>query len=173
MDGIRFARHGVGVLAAVLCGSTAMAGTITGTAQDVDRSALRDGAAPPAAIDLDGPPDRTPTNNYWKLVELGGAPVVAVSGASQPHVILHLDGNRVTGSGGCNPMKGTYVLHGDFVSFGSLGAPKKTCGEGTKREGEYFRALARVKSWRVHGDTLELLDAANVVVLKFAAVDLR
>ena len=127
-----------------------------------------------AAITPMGPakPDRTLVNTYWKLVDLRGAPVAVTPNQREPHLILQAQANRVVGSGGCNRLSGSYTLHGDFVGFGGVAATRMACPGGMEQEGAFLRTLGDVKSWRVRGDELTLLDAANAAILKFVAVDL-
>jgi heat shock protein HslJ len=121
----------------------------------------------------DAPPDRAPVNTYWRLVELRGAPVVVTPNQREAHLVLQITGDRVVGSGGCNRLTGEYALHGDFVRFSGIAATRKACAGGMAQEAAFLRALDQVKSWRVHGDELSLLDSSSAVILRFAAVDLR
>jgi putative lipoprotein len=133
----------------------------------------RVGSPAPTRVDAIDRPDRTLANTYWKLVQLRGAPVVVPPGQREPHVILQLGSNRIVGSGGCNRLAGTYALHGDFVAFADVAATGKACAAGMEQEAAFAAALAQVKSWRVRGDELVLLDGANATILGFVAVDLR
>lgn len=130
-------------------------------------------AALAGAADATLVPDRTLTNTYWKLVALQGAPVVVVPNQREPYLVLQLAGDRVVGSGGCNRLRGTYTLHGDFVGFGGFAPAEKACAAGLEQEQAFLRTVGAVKSWRVRGDELALLDGANATVLGFVAVDLR
>jgi putative lipoprotein len=137
-----------------------------GAGRDVALVLERVGAPPPK-------PDRDLRNTYWKLFELNGRPSTVAERQREPHLILQLQQDRVVGSGGCNRFTGTYALHGDFVRFERLAAAEKACPQGMEQEGEYLATLARVRSWRVHGEGLALLDERNAVVARFRAVDLR
>ena len=128
----------------------------------------------PARADAPPKPDRSLVNTYWKLVDLRGAPVVVTPNQREPHLILQIEANRVVGSGGCNRLSGTYTLNGDFVGFGGMAATRMACpGGGMEQEAAFLQTLGDVKSWRVRGDDLALLDASNATLLKFVAVDLR
>ena len=58
-------------------------------------------------------------NKYWKLVELNGKAVqMSASDKREPHIILHIDSNRISGTGGCNNFVGTYELQaGNRIKF--------------------------------------------------------
>jgi heat shock protein HslJ len=146
-------------------GATAPAGASSDASGDTP--------APEAAQEEPPKPDRALMNTYWKLVELQGAPVTVAPNQREPHLVLQLQGNRVVGSGGCNRLTGTYTLNGDFVGFAGVAATRMACPAGMEQESAFLRALGDVRSWRVRGDDLVLLDAANATLLKFAAVDLR
>jgi putative lipoprotein len=133
----------------------------------------RVGAPAASRAEATGKPDRTLVNTYWKLVRLGGAPATVAPQQREPHVILQLGTDRIIGSGGCNRLAGTYALHGDFVAFADVAATGKACAGGMEQEAAFVAALAQVKSWRVRGDELALLDGANATILSFVAVDLR
>jgi putative lipoprotein len=126
-----------------------------------------------ARVDAATKPDRTLVNTYWKLVALNGAAVTVARNQREPHLVLQIQGNRVVGSGGCNRLSGTYTLNGDFVGLANVAATEMACAAGMDQEGAFLRTLGRVKSWRVRGDGLELLDGSNATVLEFVAVDLR
>jgi putative lipoprotein len=147
--------------------------TMGGGTDGIALQLQRVGAPEAARADAIQKPDRTIVNTYWKLVQLRGAPVVIVPQQREPHVILQLGTQRIIGSGGCSRLAGTYTLHGDFVTFADVTATEKACASGMEQEAEFGAALARVKSWRVRGDELALLDDANATILSFVAVDLR
>lgn len=148
-----------------------MGGSTAGVAVQLQRvNAAAPGAQQPGAPPR---PDRTLVNTYWKLVQLRGAPVTVAPNQREPHLILQMQGNRVVGSGGCNRLTGSYTLNGDFVGFGGVAATRMACPDGMEQEGAFLRALGEVKSWRVRGDELALLDDANAAILQFVAVDLR
>jgi heat shock protein HslJ len=132
--------------------------------------------APPQAdvrADAARKPDRALVNTYWKLVALAGAPVVVTPNQREPHLVLHVDGERVTGSTGCNRLTGRYALRGDGVTFGKTATTEMACLDGMEQEAAFLAALARVSRWRTRGDELVLLEGADAEVLRFVAVDLR
>jgi heat shock protein HslJ len=114
-------------------------------------------------------------NTYWKLSGLGDAPVRAAPNQREAHFILHPADRRVSGSGGCNRLTGTYELEGDRLSFGRIASTRMACldGMGMDTESKFLAALQHVSRARITRQQLELLDASGSVVARFEAVHLR
>ena len=114
------------------------------------------------------------THTYWKLTELMGSPVQFHEGwRREPHLILHRAENRVTGHGGCNSFRGSYsLMQENRIQFSPMAATKMACPD-MITEGSLFRALERVDSYVVKGDSLQLLRARMAPVARFVAVYLR
>ena len=113
--------------------------------------------------------NRPLTGTYWKLTELNGETVPAAPKQGEPHLILQPRGNRLTGSGGCNRLMGSYRLTGPSLSFGAIASTKMACPDGMEREAAFFRALEEVKGWKLDGDRLELKDRTGTVTARFLA----
>ncbi|MBK7772176.1 MAG: META domain-containing protein [bacterium] len=116
--------------------------------------------------------DRPLANTYWKLVRLGDRGVTVTEGRREPHLILHVDDRRVSGSGGCNNLNGTYTQEGAALSFGPMASTKMMCAEAMEQERRFLETLGNVRGWRIDGDGLELLDAKGTALAGFTAVDL-
>ncbi len=108
-------------------------------------------------------------STYWKLIDLGGAPLTAASGPAEPHLILNSETLRAGGAGGCNRLTGSYKLNGDRLSLGPMASTMMACTEGMETEKAFLEALGRVSGWRIAGHQLELLDTAGKVVARFEA----
>jgi putative lipoprotein len=119
------------------------------------------------------PPDRTLPNTYWKLSELNGASVRVLPKQREPHMILQSEGSRLIGSGGCNRMTGTYRLDESSVSFSQVASTMMACSDGMDQESLFFGALEKAVSWKIRGDTLELMDDSGATIARFVAVDLK
>lgn len=96
------------------------------------------------------------TNTYWKLSRLGDITIAPQAGKRQAHLILKAE--RVTGSGGCNNMAGSYTLDGESLKFGQIAGTKMACAAGMDEEAQLHSALARVARWKINGKQLDLLD---------------
>lgn len=112
-------------------------------------------------------------NTYWKLVRLGATPVTVAENQREPHFILQSETGRVVGSGGCNRMTGSYTLTGDTLTFGQMAGTMMACPDGMDVEREFHKALRKVASWRIEGETLKLFDAAGVSIAEFESRYLR
>lgn len=117
--------------------------------------------------------DRTLTDTYWKLVQLGDRAVQIAPRQRHPHLILQSTSGRVGGSGGCNRLMGTFTLNGPSLSFGRMATTRMACPEGMEQESAFLQALEKVTGWQVHGDELKLLDTHGGTVAQFVAVDLK
>jgi len=112
-------------------------------------------------------------NTYWKLVRLGEQAIAVVHWSNEPHLLLHPDTKRVSGSGGCNRLAGGYQLDGEALSFGRIAGTLMACMEGMETERSFHEMLPRVRKARVQGRELELLDAEERPLARFEARTLK
>jgi copper homeostasis protein (lipoprotein) len=105
----------------------------------------------------------------WKLTQLLDKPVTIAAKQGEPHFILDSKTKRITGSGGCNRFTGSYQRSGDQLTFGKMAMTFMACAEGMEIEREFMAALAQVKSWKIFGEHLELLDGNRGFLARFAA----
>ena len=100
-------------------------------------------------------------DTHWRLIILGDAPLTG------PTMILDAKERRVSGSGGCNRLTGSYELDGDRLTFGAIASTRMACPQGMDTEQAFHEAMGRVSGWRIEGQHLELFDAADVRVARF------
>jgi copper homeostasis protein (lipoprotein) len=112
-------------------------------------------------------------NTYWKLTRLGNKPVFVQDRQREPSLILHPENHRMSGSGGCNRLMGSYTLTGEQIGFGHVASTKMACAEGTDTEQAFLEVLTQVRTWNVMGQHLELYDAKGVLLARFEARHLR
>ena len=114
-------------------------------------------------------------NKYWKLIEVSGMAVLPDSSRKrEPHMILHTQDNRVTGTGGCNQFTGTFELQPDNrIRFAPLAATKMFCTTAQQTEDLMFKALENTDSYYLSGDTLQLIRARMAPLARFVAVYLK
>jgi len=112
-------------------------------------------------------------NTYWKLVRLRDAPVLVVENQREPHIILRSDGQRVSGSGGCNGLLGGFRVEGNRIEFSKLGMTLMACPAGLEQEQAFLGALGEAVRWHVLGSHLELFDAAGALLARLEAVHLK
>lgn len=108
-------------------------------------------------------------NIHWKLIALGDARPAKHSEQQEAYLLFDGESHRVSGSGGCNHLTGSYELDGDRLTFGPMARTMMACVEGMKREQAFLRALPEVKKWKMAGQELELDDAAGKMVARFQA----
>jgi len=81
------------------------------------------------------PPDTLAGSN-WTFVSIGG---VAVAGGRP--TALQFDGNRMSGSAGCNRFSGTYSVDGGTLKAGPLMATEMAC-PGMELEQAFFKLMS-------------------------------
>jgi len=108
-------------------------------------------------------------DTYWQLAQLGGTPVTLAAGQRAPYVVLDSTRHRASGYAGCNRMMGGYSVDGVKLTFTQMAGTMMACLQGMEMEQALHEALARVTSWRIEGDRLDLLDANGAVVAAFTA----
>lgn len=106
---------------------------------------------------------------YWKLVTLRGTVVPAAAPGHEPHLVLRAAARRVSGSGGCNRVAGSYTLEGSLLRFGPAAGTRMACPAGMDVEAAFLAMLGAVAGWRIAGDRLELLDASGAIVAQWAS----
>ncbi len=95
------------------------------------------------------------TKHHWRLTRLVGAAVPARVGIE----LAFLPSGRVTGSGGCNDLEGTWTyLGGDRLSMGDLTATRTSCpGAGGRDERRFIQQLFLVTTFTLDGRELTML----------------
>ncbi len=90
----------------------------------------------------------------WALSSLEGRPVPAGAGAT-----LRFDGDRVSGSDGCNRFAGPWSGRSGTLRIGpNLAATQRACPDAARTLADaYARALLAATAWRIDGTTLRLL----------------
>jgi heat shock protein HslJ len=129
--------------------------TAGGAAAAADTAADTGAAAASATPALEG--------TDWILVELGDKPAVPGATGTPPTLRFDAAGGRLSGSGGCNRITGTYRVDGDRLTFGPIASTRMACPEAMDQEQAFLKALAGVTSYRSSGGTLDLLDGSNVL----------
>ncbi len=105
-------------------------------------------------------------NTYWELVQLNGRDVPEME--REPSLVLNSRQGRVAGFSGCNRFSGTYKLSEERLKFGPVVATKMACLDDGEVEKSYLQALQQVRSWRVKGSTLDLLNESGESVARFS-----
>ncbi len=108
----------------------------------------------------------------WMLVELEGEGVAPAGDDRAPHLVFDAAASRVSGSGGCNRLAGSFERNGDDLRFGPIAATRMACAEEVmRRERVFLDALGTVTRHQVEGRTLALLAGERVVARLAASGD--
>ena len=104
----------------------------------------------------------------WRLDQLGSEPVAASGDPKRdPQVQFDRRNGRVSGSGGCNRVSGTFERSGSTLKLSQLASTRMACTDpalGTKEQ-QFFAALQATASYRLQTPTrLALLDAGGRTV---------
>lgn len=95
----------------------------------------------------------------WTLVELEGVAVELGDEESAPHLVLDEVSSRLSGSGGCNRLAGSYEVGDEGLRFGPIASTRMACSEAAmERESAFLAVLAGVTGHRLDGSALVLLD---------------
>jgi heat shock protein HslJ len=122
-----------------------------------------------APLEGGGTADASLESTSWKLTGLGDSSVSAPSPQREAYFLLDPANHRVSGSGGCNRLAGSYELHGKQLKFGQMAGTMMACPEGMDTEQAFLKSLGQVTRWKITGQSLELFDSDGKVLAKFKA----
>ena len=91
----------------------------------------------------------------------------------EPHLIFANNEPRLSGSGGCNRVTGSFGAAGDKLRLRGMAGTMMTCPTGMEQEQRFLRSVEKVERYRIRGSHLEMLDTAGAVIARFEAVALR
>ena len=115
---------------------------------------------------------------YWKLIEINGKPVIMdeSTGGRGAFIILKDEGNRLTGSGGCNTLTGVYEIDqaANRIRFSQIATTLMACLN-MEIEEELKRILEMVDNYSLSedGKYLSLNRARMAPLARFEVVYLR
>lgn len=117
-----------------------------------------------SGINLDEPIE----GPVWQLEQLGSE-LIEPSSDPRRNAQIQFDrsSGRVSGSGGCNRVTGTYERSGSTLRVRQLGVTRMACPNeaSTINESQFFAALQATASYRLQGTSrLSLLDASGRTV---------
>jgi heat shock protein HslJ len=106
----------------------------------------------------------------WAAFEIDGQAVDAREPGRQPNIVLAADGNRVSGTTGCNRIAGSFTHQGATLRFGTLAMTRVACvPDRSAIEQAFVAALEATTSQAIANETLELRDAAGSVRMRLRA----
>ncbi len=105
----------------------------------------------------------------WRLAELDGQVIELRDDERAPELVLDLDAMRVSGSGGCNRLMGSFETSGSELRFPEIATTRMACPEPAMlREQAFLRALEATAGYQLDDAGLRLL-ADDVVVARLEA----
>jgi len=144
----------------------------------VRRRALKAAAALPLAVSLGAcgsgiALDEPIEGPAWRLVQMDGQPVAPGSDpARNPQLQFDRSTGRVSGSGGCNRVFGTYTRTGSQLRLSQMGSTKMAGMDGGRNqlESRFLQGLQAAASYRLPAPgRMVLLDAAGQTLAAFEA----
>jgi putative lipoprotein len=103
-------------------------------------------------------------NTYWKLASLGALPALVFPDHQGASLRLHPEDHRISGSGGCNRLLGSYDVAAGKLKLTPGGSTMMMCPEELMRqESDFIAALEMTTNYRLDGDTLELRNGERVL----------
>ena len=95
---------------------------------------------------------------------------LGVGGAGPVNSWISFARDTVNGNDGCNAFSGSYEADGSKLRFGTLAGTNKACsGPAGAVSREVNAALARVRSYAIRDDALQMKDAGGATVLSYIA----
>lgn len=108
---------------------------------------------------------------YWNVKEVDGQSFKPLKGGRDAHLRLDPKQKRATGYSGVNSFSGSFETTAASLSFGPIAATRRAGPPPAMVfETALFKALGATKSYRISGDTLELLDAGGGVRARLEAL---
>ena len=140
-----------------------------GHGNDVPMMMLKRVSSPPASATATSSADEPLRETYWKLMELNGKPVTAADQQQEAHLVFRTQNSRISGSGGCNRLMGSYAVEGNAMHFKGVASTMMACLHGMETEQAFVGALNKVQSWKIAGKHLEMYDESGTMLAKFEA----
>jgi len=123
-----------------------------------------------ARIPVTAGPDAALLGTYWRAVAIDGNPVAPQPKPREAHLVFAAEGNRVSGSTGCNRVVGTFQQTAEALRFSKMASTKMACPPALDaQERAFLEALNATAAAQISGKTLELKDASGKVRLRLEA----
>lgn len=86
----------------------------------------------------------------WRLVSMGETTAPTVP-PQTTELTTNFEGDRISGSGGCNRFTGSYQTESNTLSIGALASTRKACEESVmNQESKYLTALQAAQRYEVN-----------------------
>jgi copper homeostasis protein (lipoprotein) len=111
-------------------------------------------------------------SSRWRPTRIGDRAVRVAANEHEPWIVLDPQTKRVSGSGGCNHLSGSYETSEGALRFGPLASTQSACPS-LETETALLAALERVRRYRVFGRILELLDDRGGLLVRLEERNLK
>ena len=118
------------------------------------------------------PPEAELEDSRWRPVRIGDRSVTVPADQHEPWIVLESGPRRVTGSGGCNRISGSYETSGGTLRFSPMISTQKAC-PGMDTEAAFLRALNDTRRYRIQGRRLELMDGDGRTLVRLEERNLK
>lgn len=111
------------------------------------------------------------TDTYWRVTQVGGQAIDHGDFTREPHLVLHSDQSRVSGTTGCNNLLGQFDQQGPQLDFSKLGSTRMMCTQSVmKVESAMLQALGDTDNYDIQGNQLTFYNAQHQPVAQFQAI---
>lgn len=108
---------------------------------------------------------------YWNVMQVGAQRFKPLKGGRDAHLRLDAQQKRATGYSGVNSFSGSFETGAASLTFGPIAATRRAGPPAAMTfEAAFFKALEATRSYRISGETLELLDAGGGVLARLEAL---
>ena len=104
-------------------------------------------------------------DSRWRPVRIGDRAVTVPAQQREPWIVLEPATRRVTGSGGCNRISGSYEAGTGTLRFSPMIATQMAC-PAMETETAFLRALNGTRRFRIQGRILELMDGGGKTLVR-------
>jgi copper homeostasis protein (lipoprotein) len=111
-------------------------------------------------------------NSRWRPVRIGDRNVTVPAQQREPWIVLEPGARRVTGSGGCNRISGSYESGLGTLRFSPMISTKMACPS-MDTETAFLRALNGTRRFRIQGRILELMDNDGKTMVRLEERNLK
>jgi copper homeostasis protein (lipoprotein) len=108
----------------------------------------------------------------WRPTRIADRAVVVAADEHEPWLVLAPRTKRVSGSGGCDRIAGSYETGEGRLRFGTLVSTPTTCPS-MDTEAAFLAALGATRRYRVFGRILELLDDHGQLLVRLEERNLK
>lgn len=118
-----------------------------------------------SSVSLDQPIE----SRTWRLASIDAQPVIPSQDPRQAvQIVFDGSAQRVSGSGGCNRISGSYQRSGASLKIGPIVSTRMACLDASRGQLEtrFITALAATTSYSIAGSELILLDARGQTLAK-------